>query len=161
SGSGGGFTKTGTNTVLLTAANTYTGGTSVAAGRLVAGSTGALGNGSVIVTGGTLEIDPAVVGTTSFTLHSPSTLQLHLGTDATTSSISGSGAYALVDSGTVDLGLGAGNPTNPIYSTTTDLLMFTSGIVGNISITDYDTTDYLASIIDDNGTAVLSFAPVG
>ncbi len=63
---GGGFTKAGAGTATLTAANTYTGGTSITAGTLVAANVQALGTGAVAVhTGGTLRLQsglsPAVV----------------------------------------------------------------------------------------------------
>jgi len=46
--------KSGTNTWQLNALNNYTGGTTVAGGKLLVGSGGSLGSGPVTVTGGTL-----------------------------------------------------------------------------------------------------------
>lgn len=53
SGSGA-FTKTGTGTLLLSAANTHSGGTRIAAGTLAVGHDTALGTGTVHLDGGTL-----------------------------------------------------------------------------------------------------------
>ncbi|MEU6351380.1 phosphatase PAP2 family protein [Streptomyces sp. NPDC047072] len=52
----GGLTKRGSGTLTLTGHNSYTGGTSVEAGTLVAASAHALGHGDVRVTGGTLQV---------------------------------------------------------------------------------------------------------
>jgi autotransporter-associated beta strand protein len=52
----GGLTKSGTSTLTLDTVNTYTGGTTVNAGTLVVGVTGALPNASVSITGGTLQL---------------------------------------------------------------------------------------------------------
>jgi autotransporter-associated beta strand protein len=52
--SGGvGLTKAGTGTLVLTAANTYSGTTTLSAGTLTAGNNSALGTGTLNVTGGT------------------------------------------------------------------------------------------------------------
>ena len=51
------LTKLGTGTLILTGANTYSGGTSLEAGTLRLASGGSLGSGPVRVSGGTLQID--------------------------------------------------------------------------------------------------------
>jgi autotransporter-associated beta strand protein len=50
------ISKSGSDTLTLDTANTYTGGTSVSAGKLVAGISSALGDGTVNITGGTLQL---------------------------------------------------------------------------------------------------------
>jgi autotransporter-associated beta strand protein len=50
------LTMSGTRTVTLNTVNKYTGGTTVSAGALVVGVTGALPNGPVNITGGTLQL---------------------------------------------------------------------------------------------------------
>jgi len=84
-------------------------------------------------------------------------LNLDLGLDPT-NGITGTGTYNLGDSTTVDLGIGAAAFD---YGATYNILAFTSGTVGNISITDYDTSNFTASITDSGGTAVLSFTESG
>nr|WP_051105746.1 autotransporter-associated beta strand repeat-containing protein [Parafrankia discariae] len=53
----GGLVKSGTGTLALTGANSFTGRTAVQAGTLVAGSADALGRGPVTVRGGALRVD--------------------------------------------------------------------------------------------------------
>ncbi|MFE9421483.1 phosphatase PAP2 family protein [Kitasatospora sp. NPDC006697] len=55
----GGLTKQGSGTLTLSGHNRYSGGTTVAAGTLVAASREALGHGGVRLTGGILRLDPA------------------------------------------------------------------------------------------------------
>ncbi len=54
-GTGGSLTLDSSGNLILTGANTYTGGTTVQMGILKIGSAGALGTGNVTVTGGTLK----------------------------------------------------------------------------------------------------------
>ncbi|MCD8283973.1 MAG: autotransporter-associated beta strand repeat-containing protein [Opitutae bacterium] len=56
----GALQKTGAGTLVLTGNNLYSGGTTVSAGTLVAGGDNALGNGTVKVDGGTLEVSAGV-----------------------------------------------------------------------------------------------------
>jgi autotransporter-associated beta strand protein len=52
----GSLSKSGTGSLTLNTVNTFTGGTSVSAGTLVVGVNGALPNGTVAITGGTLQL---------------------------------------------------------------------------------------------------------
>jgi autotransporter-associated beta strand protein len=52
----GSLTKNGSDSLTLSTANTYTGGTTVNAGKLIIGATSALADGAVTVTGGTIQL---------------------------------------------------------------------------------------------------------
>jgi autotransporter-associated beta strand protein len=52
----GSLSKSGSATVTLSTIDTYSGGTTVSAGKLIIGAAGALPNGSVNITGGTLQL---------------------------------------------------------------------------------------------------------
>jgi autotransporter-associated beta strand protein len=57
------LTKSGSHNLTLNSANTYTGGTSVSAGTLIANVPGALPSGPVTITGGMLQLGTSVGGT--------------------------------------------------------------------------------------------------
>jgi autotransporter-associated beta strand protein len=52
----GSLSKSGSSTTTLSTIDTYTGGTTVSAGKLIIGASGALPDGSVSITGGTLQL---------------------------------------------------------------------------------------------------------
>ncbi len=56
----GGLAKSGAGTLTLSAANAYEGGTTVSDGRLVVGSSGSLGTGSLTLSGGTLDLQSSL-----------------------------------------------------------------------------------------------------
>jgi autotransporter-associated beta strand protein len=58
------LSKSGSNKITLNTVNTYTGGTNVSAGTLVAGVAGSLPSGAVSITGGTLQLGTSIGGTT-------------------------------------------------------------------------------------------------
>ncbi|MCK8433392.1 phosphatase PAP2 family protein [Streptomyces sp. D2-8] len=74
----GGLTKRGSGTLTLTGHNRYHGGTVLEAGTLVAASPGALGEGDVRVTGGTLRADKVLRVCGSYVQEGESTLELLL-----------------------------------------------------------------------------------
>ncbi|MGW2046423.1 phosphatase PAP2 family protein [Streptomyces sp. NPDC001858] len=74
----GGLTKRGSGTLTLTGHNTYHGGTVVEAGTLVAGHAGALGQGEVRLTGGTVRADLPVRVRGTWTQTKGATLDLPL-----------------------------------------------------------------------------------
>jgi autotransporter-associated beta strand protein len=94
----GGLTKAGAGTLALNAANTYGGGTTVAAGRLLANNTAGSGTGSgaVTVTGGTLggtgTINP---GANAVSVQSGGQLFAGTGTTASTLTINTTGTVSL------------------------------------------------------------------
>ncbi|MFE7900261.1 phosphatase PAP2 family protein [Streptomyces sp. NPDC057424] len=74
----GGLTKRGSGTLTLTGHNRYQGGTVLEAGTLVAASPGALGEGDVRITGGTLRADKVLRVRGSYVQDCESTLELLL-----------------------------------------------------------------------------------
>ncbi len=106
-------TKTTNGTVSVTAAQSYTGGTVIEAGRLLAGHARALSTGPVTINGGTLDVDTtAVTGAGTVTLNtglitgsggslSAAAFDLRAGT--VTASLAGSGALTKTTAGTVTL----------------------------------------------------------
>jgi fibronectin-binding autotransporter adhesin len=72
------LTKSGNGTWILSGANTYSGGTTLSAGTLVANSSGALGASNVTVTAGTLVIQTADVIADTATLRLPNLSAVNL-----------------------------------------------------------------------------------
>jgi autotransporter-associated beta strand protein len=165
----------GSGVLKLTGSNNYSGSTSVTAGTLTAGNANALGTGAVAVGGGKLSVSVATVnlsgnlsmtsgsiglGTDAFDLSSGKTFSASGGTldiadsSGTFGSIqSAGGASTFSLGGTLDLG---GNTWN--YANTYNILTgFQSGTVSGLTIIDYDSTDYTASV---SNTGILSFAAV-
>lgn len=115
---GGAVTKSGAGELTLSSVNTYTGGTTVTAGKLIVANSGAISNGAITVTGGTLDIGAntltgmgaltvsggAVTGTTGAISASSFTLQ----SGELTARIQGSGALVKTTAGTAVLGASNG-----------------------------------------------------
>jgi fibronectin-binding autotransporter adhesin len=75
----GNVTKNGSGTTVLSAINTYNGGTVVNAGTLLVNSTQALGLGNVVVNGGILGADPQPINVKgNYTQNAGGTLQLQV-----------------------------------------------------------------------------------
>jgi len=179
SGTIGGSTqlqKTGAGSLTLNGANTaFSGGFLVSAGTLIAGNNNALADSGVSVAGGTLsstagdaEIGGALslstgvvaLDSSAFSLGSGDSFSMSGGTlDVTDDSGSvgsltsaGSGSSFSITSGVLDLG---GNTWD--YSDTYDILSdFGTGSISGLTIDDYDSTDYTASL---SASGELSFTP--
>ena len=72
----GALTKLGTGALTLTGHNEYTGGTTIAAGTLVAGSARALGTGDIAVKGGTLRVEDKLYARASYAQASAAVLDI-------------------------------------------------------------------------------------
>jgi autotransporter-associated beta strand protein len=126
--SGGSLTKSGAGTLILTAANTYTGGTTVSAGTLQLSGSGTLGStsNSLTVNGGTVDLN---------------------GTNQTVGALGGSGGTILNNSTgtaktlTVGQGGGTGSYAGVIsdHSSGTGTLALTKTGVGTQTLTDANT----------------------
>ena len=95
--------KSGTGTLTLSGANTYTGGTSVTGGTLSISNDAALGgaSGGVSLNGGTLQFASATTSARAFSLGSSGgTLDSDGGSNTVSGAISGSGGLIIADSST-------------------------------------------------------------
>lgn len=87
SGTNGNLIKVGTGTLVLSGTNSYTGSTTISAGRLEYNTTSAMSIGDVILSGGTLGIGTAPAGTFNagnFSQSGSSTIDLGSGSNAFT-----------------------------------------------------------------------------
>lgn len=155
------LTKTGAGTLTLGAANTFGADKTftVEAGTVNANHTAALGSGNVAVSGGSLTMNEAGVGSIilkadkSFSM-SAGTLGFSFESVSSHDQIIGSGTGTFsITGGIIDL-------TNSItdYSVTYALFRdFSSGSVANLTFINYDNANYIASLGNDG---VLSFSAI-
>jgi autotransporter-associated beta strand protein len=94
-----GVVKLGTGTLVLNAANTYTGATNVDAGTLNLASTGTISGTTVAVSGGTLSLEGALTGTT-VTVNSGGTFSNVGGTATFTTNVNPTGGTFAQSTGT-------------------------------------------------------------
>lgn len=148
--------KSGTGSQTLSGNNTFTGGTTVNDGTLILASTTALGTGGVILNAGIID------------LNGSSTQSVSVGGDYEMNDGTLSVSYS---AGTYDQLVGSGSNTFTIVGGTLDLgnydwdygqsyalfSGFDSGSVSGLSIINYDTANYLATL---NSNGVLSFASI-
>lgn len=109
-GGSGNVSQTGNGITTLAAANTYSGGTMVAAGILAFGNSTALGTGTVTLNGGTLKNTAAVTTTNNLVVNSgTSTMDVTGGNWTFNGNITGSGTITRGTSATLSLYLGGNN----------------------------------------------------
>ena len=151
----GGLTHTGTGSLTLTGDNSYSGGTVVDGGTLVAATATALGTGDVAVNSGVLSVTaPALTVGGTFVLGSGGTLQLfELGNSGALVSIAGRATLG----GTLDLDLGGFGDATGRYT-----LLSANGLGGR-----FDTVDiagigsgYRALVNYSGGDAYVKIAAV-
>ena len=154
------FAHNGSGIVTFSNVNDYTGGTSLNSGTLVAGVSGALGGGSVTVSGGTLDLNGASALNLSLAAGknltmSAGTMSFNLGASSDQITSAGSAGFIL-SGGILALTLGSGFDYNTDYQLFSG---FSSGLssVSGVSIIGYDTVNYTASV---NTSGVLDFVPV-
>ena len=100
----GGIDKTDLGTLVLTGANSYTGGTRISGGTLAVGSDGALGaaSGTLTLAGGTLRADGAFTTTRAVSVSAAGgTIDTQANTVSLGGTLSGSGALTRRGSGTL------------------------------------------------------------
>ncbi len=150
-------------TLTLSGTNTYTGGTVVSNGKLVAGSDSAFGTGALTVNSGTtLETTGAQAGSgttlavnaASYTQQADSTLALLVGSSTSYDSLRlGSGAASLA--GTLDLIFASG--ANPQAGQNYTVIGTTGPVTGNFSavhLTNAGSLSYTAAYVADTGEVI-------
>lgn len=143
------FKHDGSGTVTFATANSYTGGTILNSGTLVAGNAGALGGGVATVSGGTLDLNGAsalnlsLASGKNFAMSS-GVLNFNLGTTSDQITSAGSAGFSL-SGGTLALTLGTGFDYNTDYQLFSG---FDGGLssVSGLAITGYDTVNFAASL---------------
>ena len=152
SGSGG-IGKTGLGTLLLGATNTYTGGTTIAAGTIQAGADDALGAGDLTLTGGTLALNGRTVSVKNLNLGDGSARSVGTVSGSGTLNLGGDVTFRVAESGTVpalisaNLALSAGQHAfndNGIYSSSILYDEVLSGTISGAGGLDKNGSTYLA-----------------
>lgn len=143
------FTHNGTGTVTFSNTNTYSGGTTINGGSLVAEVAGAMGGGSVTVSGGTLDLNGSgivsltIASNKDFVMSSGS-IKFNLGTSSDQIAGGGTGKFNLTG-GTIELSLGSGFSYDSTYQLFSGFDIGTS-IASGVTITGYDTVNYQATL---------------
>jgi len=136
------LTKSGSGALTLTGNNSWTGGTVLKAGSLIAASTAALGKGDVYQSGGLLAVNSALSLAGKYTQLSGSTLQLQLGA-------SGQGRLNVADQATLqgDLAVTLASNYTPSVGDTITLISAGSrqGTFATVTMDGYKVTPIYTS----------------
>ena len=125
--------KIGVGTLTLSAANTYTGGTSLNEGTIAVGNNAALGTGSLsIANGATLQANSAVNLANGVSLTGASTVNTNSNDVGLSGNITGTGGFTKSGAGTLSLS-GANTYSGGTTVSAGTLLGSTSSIQGNIT----------------------------
>jgi autotransporter-associated beta strand protein len=160
-GGSGSITKTGEGTVVLAAANTYSGGTTISAGTLSVTGAGSLGNGTVsVASGATFDLSAKAI---TLELGSGFTLDGSLVMTANMSSftnITGSGTFTFGDDSTLFLDV-AGITSPGSYALISGYSSYTNlGTLGtNFTVTGGSFGSSAYSILQSGGTLSLVVVP--
>ncbi len=110
------LSKTGTGRLVLSAANTFTGGATVTAGVLEVTNNGALGSGAAVINGGTLEVNLAGAALTASSLAVNSGGQLALKNVTMSNAVTLNGGTLATRTGDLGTFAGAVNVTAPSFA---------------------------------------------
>jgi fibronectin-binding autotransporter adhesin len=150
-GTGGSLIKVGTGTLTLSGPNTYSGGTSILAGTLVAASNKALGSGAAQLFGGTLMISAGVTVSNVVSFAHGGVLD-NAGTLNSNVLDVPSTAETVINSGIINGNVQLGGSTDIVQ-------LFTgSKITGNLGL---GATSNSTLILDGTGQELLSQAVIG
>jgi fibronectin-binding autotransporter adhesin len=155
--------KSGAANLTITAANSYTGGTTLNAGKIRIGNNAALGSGTLTVTNGVISAD----GTTARTLATPLVLNgtLAVGDATDTATVTFSGGATLTGNSTIEILNGVvGNALNGVITDGAGSFALTKQGAGNIGFNSANTYDggtlISAGRITASNTAALGTGPV-
>jgi fibronectin-binding autotransporter adhesin len=174
--------KLGGGTLILSGANTYTGNTTVSGGTLLAGASNALGAGNLVLSGGALSSTVAnldIAGNVtlsaggSLALNTTAAGSLTLAADKNFTMPVGTWSLSLTDAASYDKVIGSGAGTFAISDCTIALTSgvpdyqaaytifsgFASGTVSNVTISGYDTTNYVANLSNSGVLTFTSLTP--
>ncbi len=154
--SGGALVKTGDGTALLTAANTYSGGTTVSAGRLQGNTNTAFGSGAITI-GDTAANASIYLGQRADITNPITVSALGSGTVVIGADNSGSGANAATFAGTLTLN----RPTTVSGEVAADRLAIDgviTGTVGTLTVSGGSRTTFASTANDFIGDLVVTGA---
>lgn len=144
----GKLTKAGSGELVLTGANTYSGGTVLEAGALTAASASAFGSGTVFAQGGDLQIAAqGAVAVSALTVEPAATLSVAMDDDSTQVSVAGT---AYVDGAALELSFASAPAAGSRFTVLSAAAVggeFASVYAGDVAVTlEYTPTSVVARI---------------